>query len=172
VALTPMRDQDDQYADISPDGRWLAFARTEKDMTRVYVAPLNGGDARRLTDSSSTLPRWSPDGRWIAFSPHRGYGAGIFLSGTDGTGTRRLSETGGWPVWWPDGKRLGYQNFGPDGAEQILTVPFAGGPSRPLASVRFLGTNNPFDISRDGTLLATSNAVDISSDIWLIAPGQ
>jgi hypothetical protein len=56
--------------------------------------------------------------------------------------------------------------------EQILTVPFAGGSSRPLASVRFRGTNNPFDISRDGKLLATSNEVELSSDIWLLAPGR
>ena len=172
VALTPVREWSDQYADISPDGRWLAFARTAKGMTRVYVAPLNGGDARLLTDSPSTLPRWSPDGRWIVFSAHRGYSAGIFLIGADGTGMRQLSETGSWPVWWPDGKRIGYQNTGPDGAEQIFTVAFAGGPSQPLASVGFRGTNYPFDISPDGKLLATSNTVDISSDIWLLAPGR
>jgi Tol biopolymer transport system component len=172
VALTPVRQQSDQYADVSPDGRWLAFARTEKETTRIYVAPQNGGDARRLTDSASTLPRWSPDGRWIAFSPRRDYSAGIFVIGADGTGLRQLSATGGWPVWWPDGKRIGYQNTGPDGSEEIFTVAFEGGPSRPLASVPFRGTNYPFDISRDGKLLATSNAADISSDIWLLSPGR
>jgi len=172
VALTPVRGQSDQYADVSPDGRWLAFARTEKELTRVYVAPLDGGDARRLTDSPSTLPRWSPNGRWIAFSPHRGYSGGIFVIGADGTGLRQLTETGSWPVWWPDGKRISYQNTGPDGSEQILTVALAGGPPKPLASVRFRGTNYTFDISRDGKLLATSNSLDVSSDIWLLSPGR
>jgi Tol biopolymer transport system component len=172
TAMTPARDQSDQYADISPDGRWLAFARTEKQLTRVYVAPLNGGDARRLTDSPSTLPRWSPDGRWIAFSPHRGYSGGIFVIGADGTGMRQLTETGSWPVWWPGGKRISYQNTGPDGSEQILTVAFAGGAPKPLASVRFRGTNYTFDISRDGKFLATSNSLDVSSDIWLLSPGR
>jgi Tol biopolymer transport system component/tRNA A-37 threonylcarbamoyl transferase component Bud32 len=172
VALTPMRDRSDQYADISPDGRRLAFARTEKEQTRLYVASLNGGEARRLTDSPSTLPRWSPDGRWIAFSPHRGYSGGIFVIGADGNGMRQLSETGSWPVWWPDGKRISYQNTGPDGSEQILTVPFAGGAPKPLASIRFRGTNYTFDISRDGKFLVTSNSLDLSSDIWLLSPGR
>jgi eukaryotic-like serine/threonine-protein kinase len=172
VALTPARDHDDEYADVSPDGRWLAFARTDQDATRVYVTPLNGGDARRLTDSPSTLPRWSPDGRWIAFSPHRGFSAGIFVIGAEGTAMRRLSESGSWPVWWPDGKRIGYQNIGPDGAEQILTVPLEGGPSETLATVRFHGTNNPFDISRDGKFLVTSNEVELSSDIWLLSAAR
>jgi TolB protein len=143
-----------------------------RKLTRVYVAPLNGGDARRLTESPSTLPRWSPDGRWIAFSPHRDYSGGIFVVGSDGKGMRQLTETGSWPVWWPDGKRISYQNTGADGSEQILTVALAGGPPKPLASVPFRGTNYTFDISRDGKLLATSNSLDVSSEIWLLSPGR
>jgi eukaryotic-like serine/threonine-protein kinase len=136
VPVTPMSKEDDTYGDISPDGQWLAFARTEGESTRIYVAPVIGGVPRRLIDSASTLPRWSPDGRWIAFSPNRGYNSGVFVIGVDGAGVRRLSETGGWPVWWPDGKRLG------------------------------------FDVSSDSTLLATSDCVEVSSEIWLLGPQQ
>jgi TolB protein len=131
VALTPMRDDDDQYGDISPDGLWLAFARTENKITRIYVAAINGGEARRITDFPSTLPRWSPDGQWIAFSQSRGRD-GIFLVKADGTGLRRLSKTGGWPVWWHDGRVLGYQDSRIDGSEEVCTVPFAGGLHRTL----------------------------------------
>jgi hypothetical protein len=38
--------------------------------------------------------------------------------------------------------------------------------------VRFRGTNNPFDVSSDGTLLATSDCVEVSSEIWLLEPQQ
>lgn len=165
VALTPVRDDDDQYADVSPDGQWLAFARTENKITRIYISKIGGGEERRLTDSSSTLPRWSPDGTWIAFDESRGLD-GIFLIKADGTGRRRLSETGGWPVWWPSGKLLGFQNTGIDGSAEVCTVPFAGGPPNRLLSRQT--SNSPLDVSPDGTLLANTSAEIVTSDIWLL----
>jgi Tol biopolymer transport system component len=129
---------------------------------------MTGGEAKRLTQSPSTLPRWSPNGQWIAFSPGRSFESGIFLIGADGTREHRLIQTGSWPAWWPDGKRIAYLVIGPDGSEQIRTVPVEGGPSTPLSGVRFAGTNNPIDLSPDGTLLATSNSVAVSTEIWLL----
>ncbi len=167
VALTPMREQDDHYPDVSPDGKWLAFARTEKDVTRVYIAPMDGGEGRRLTDSPSTLPRWSADGKWIAFATDRSVDRGIFLIGADGKGERRLTEIGGWPVWWPDGKRIGFQVLGPDGKQQVHVVQVTGGQAVPLHGLRYEGTNFPFDVSPDGTRIATSNSDHFLTEIWL-----
>ena len=56
----------------SPDGHTLAFMRvaTEKDKPQIYLLPMDGGEARPLTD----LPRgassvaWSPSGKTIAFT--------------------------------------------------------------------------------------------------------
>lgn len=96
--LTPERNEDDLCADISPDGRRLAFARTEGGETRVVVQELGSTRAQRITKGLSTLPRWSPDGRWIAFAPDRTDASGIFLVTPDGSEEHRLSETGGWPV--------------------------------------------------------------------------
>jgi len=165
--ITPSRNEDDAYADVSPDGRWLAFARTEGDMTRVYIAPFEGGEVRMLTRSPSTVPRWSPDGRQIAFSPVRSYDGGVFIIATDGSGERRLTDTGGWPVWWPDGKQIAYLTVGPDGNEQVRVIPAAGGASKVLEGLEFLGTNYPIDLSPNNGL-ARSNSVHLSSEIWLL----
>jgi Tol biopolymer transport system component len=166
VALTP-GEKDDAYADISPDGRWLAFARTEAGKSRIFISPMTGGEARLLTDSVSTLPRWSPDGEWIAFSPSRDVNGGIFVVRADGTREHRLTQVGSWPVWWPDGKRIGYLATAPDGSQQIRMVPVSGGASTPV-SLRFSGVNYPFDVSPDGSQLASTNSLSLSSEIWLL----
>jgi len=159
------------YPDLSPDGSRLAVAVSERDRVRVHVAPVAGGPLRALTEGPSTVPRFSPDGRFIAFSPDRSFGAGVFVVPSEGGEPRRLSETGGWPVWWPDGRRLGFQAVGSDGNAEIRVVPFEGGSATTLTGIRFLGTNYPFDVSRDGRFLATSNTVSASNELWLLETG-
>ncbi|MGD8328716.1 MAG: S9 family peptidase [Acidobacteriota bacterium] len=64
---------------ISPDGEWVAFSMSQLDREEdrsdsdVWMAPLDGGEALRLTtsDRSESRPRWSPDGRWLAFMSSR-----------------------------------------------------------------------------------------------------
>jgi len=169
-ALMSTHQNDTQYADISPDGQWIAFTRAEAGESHIYIAAIDNGEERRLTEFTSTLPRWSPDGQWIAFTRSRGIIDGIFVIKPDGTGMRQLSETGGWPVWWPDGKQLGYQSYGKDGSLEVSTIPLEGGPSKTFNFIRYRSTNNPFDISPDGTRLATTDRKVVSSDIWLLKP--
>jgi Tol biopolymer transport system component len=168
--VTP-ENENDEYGDVSPDGQSLAFARTEGALTRVFIGPFGGGPAKPLTPNASTLPRWSPDGHWIAFSGGRSHSTGgIFVVRQDGTELRRLSETGSWPVWWPDGKRVAYLGVSSDGTQEIRTVDVATGVSELLRGLRFRATNAPFDISRDGAFIATSDVVQVSSEIWLLEP--
>jgi dipeptidyl aminopeptidase/acylaminoacyl peptidase len=53
----------------SPDGRRLAFIRHEGKENQLFVLPLDGGEARQLTDlaGGASSPAWSPDGRTLAF---------------------------------------------------------------------------------------------------------
>jgi dipeptidyl aminopeptidase/acylaminoacyl peptidase len=55
----------------SPDGKTVAFVRsTEKDGGQIYLLPMDGGEARPLTQmpKGAGEPLWSPDGHSIAFS--------------------------------------------------------------------------------------------------------
>lgn len=64
---------------ISPDGQRVAFVVTTIDERKheyrssIWVAPTNGGQARRFTGGkgNSHNPIWSPDGRWLAFISDR-----------------------------------------------------------------------------------------------------
>jgi Tol biopolymer transport system component len=146
------------------------MTRTDRDAERIYIAPAAGGEPRPLTPSPGSVARWSPDGRSIAFGGNRGYTAGIFVINADGTGERRLTETGGWPVWWPDGRQIGYRVLGATGNQEIHVIPVEGGTSRRLATITFTGSNQPFDVSPDGTTIATSNSLHVSDEIWLMEP--
>ncbi|GAC1394225.1 MAG: hypothetical protein NVSMB38_25860 [Ktedonobacteraceae bacterium] len=115
---------------IAPDGQRVAFAVTTIDERKhayrssIWVAPVDGGEARRFTSGSANVssPSWSPDGRWLAFVSEREgevaekeqkkLGKGkpqIWLLPLDGGEARQLTfmEHGASsPVWSPDGKHL------------------------------------------------------------------
>jgi len=163
----------DAYGDVSPDGRAVVFTRTENKVSHIYIASTDGSsEPRRVTDAPGTVPRWSPDGKWISFSPNRGFSSGVFIVHPDGTGLRRLAENGGWAVWWPDGEQIGFQVAGQDGNEQIHVLRLKTGETWTLPNLHFVGTNFPFDVSRDGKWLVTTNAQHISDEIWLLDPAE
>ena len=169
--LKPKATTSDSYPDISPDGKWIAFVRTENKLSHMYVQPADGpGEASEIGTLEGTVPRWSPDGKWIAFSPNRGFGGGAFIVHPDGTGLKRVAQLGGWPVWWPTGDKIGLQTIGPDGNTELSVVTLRTGEIHTLPGLRFSGTNYPFDISRDGKWLVTTNTIDELDEIWLLEP--
>ena len=164
--------ESDGFPDLSPDGKSIAFTRTDRNAERVYVAPAGGGTPKLLAESAGAIPKWSPDGRRLAFAGNRGYYGGIFIVNADGSSLRRVSELGGWPVWWPDGTKIGFVVIGRNGDQEIHTVSVDGGSSRAIAGLTFNGSNHPFDVSPDGKALVTTNAVHVSDEIWLLEPRQ
>jgi Tol biopolymer transport system component/DNA-binding winged helix-turn-helix (wHTH) protein len=104
---------------LSPDGRQVAFAWDgESEGTyHIYVAPLGGQHAVRLTQDSAEedFPAWSPNGKYIAFiRRHAGKEAEIVLIPSMGGPERSLQSirlgmmlnSRGMLAWTPDSKWL------------------------------------------------------------------
>jgi Tol biopolymer transport system component len=123
-----------------------------------------------LTSSPGTLPRWSPDGSTIAFAADRLWNGGIFIVGADGQGQRQITRDGGWPVWWPDGKRIGYLTLGRDGNARICVATVKDGTTRTLDSIRLQGFNRPFAVFPDGNWIVVGNAIHDLDEIWVLEP--
>ncbi|MFL5580862.1 MAG: S9 family peptidase [Gemmatimonadaceae bacterium] len=107
-------------AQISPDGRWVAYVVSAADFkenaydANVWLVGAGGGDPVQLTRNvkNDNAPRWSPDGRRLAFLSNREENRGqIWLINPFGGEPERLTESKSGVQgyeWSPDGSRIAY----------------------------------------------------------------
>lgn len=106
-------------AQISPDGKWVAYVVSSADMKEnandadVWMVTTGGGDPVRLTTSkkNDNQPRWAPDGKRLAFVSAREEKPQIFLiSPFGGEATKLTSSKSGVQSfqWSPEGNRIAY----------------------------------------------------------------
>jgi TolB protein len=69
VSLHPGHDGSPSW---SPDGEWLAFYSDRGGVFEIWMAPVSGGEAVRLTSGTADEnPSWSPDGTRVVFESWR-----------------------------------------------------------------------------------------------------
>jgi dipeptidyl aminopeptidase/acylaminoacyl peptidase len=105
-------------AQISPDGKWVAYTLTTPDMDanrnagNIWMVPTGGGDAIQLTQSGhDSSPVWSPDSKRIAFLSSRDGSSQIYILAMTGGEAREWTHfaTGADIVKWsPDGKTIAF----------------------------------------------------------------
>ena len=153
------------HAQVSPDGRWLAYD-SDVDGTRgVYIAARDGSSPQRVSGpGQASVPSWSPDGRRLAFAraePGRPRVWNVWtLDVATGRLQRRTSHTVGQPwgaSWFPDGTRIAYSHEDrlivldlQTGASQTYPTPVGGRVVRTPA-VSPDGTRIVFQVRHDGT---------------------
>jgi serine/threonine-protein kinase len=89
-------------------GGQLVFMSRETGNWEVFVMPNRGGEARNLSQSSSSqdgLGTFSPDGKKVAFVSNRGGGWAIWVVNLNGSGMNKLINLPGQPTgppWYDD----------------------------------------------------------------------
>ena len=109
-------------AQISPDGKWLAYTLTtvdsakDKRNTDIWMMSWDGTETIQLTNSldGESSPRWSPDGKYISFTAARnGISSQLYL----------LNRLGGEAIKLTDIKgELNDYDWSPDGKKILLTI--------------------------------------------------
>jgi TolB protein len=106
VIFTSTRDNMD-----APIGNW-SDARNYPQGAELYIADIDGGNRRRLTNNASYEAEVSvsPDGTKIAFSRQVDGALDLYVMNADGTGERKLTDTPDWqegaPFFLPDSKTV------------------------------------------------------------------
>ena len=162
-------DFDDLEPDVSPDGRWVAFASDRGSPTGLYsiyrMALAGGSPPERLSfcpRGEDRQPVYSPDGKWIAFRSTRGGTSDLWVRHAEpDSEARRVTRLQGPaqdPDWLWDGKGLLFTDerairfqtfsvrFDPDSLPAELEVALPPMPYVPLlAEVRDSALAKPYE---------------------------
>jgi Tol biopolymer transport system component len=117
---------------LSPDGRRIAYVRSDGIRSQVWVMNVDGSGQQRLTSGGEDdlplarhtefWPQWSPDGRRLAYmvwdyaacTPVSGSGCAapdVWTVDADGSGQRKILDNAFQPGWSADGSMLLFQRY-------------------------------------------------------------
>lgn len=102
---------------VSPDGNWLAYSSRRGGNLDVWVANIETGETRQITDNPATdnEPRWHPDGTKLCFVTQRDGSQDVYVVDLE---TRKETPIATKPF------NEDYPSFSRDGSE----ICFTGGP--------------------------------------------
>jgi WD40 repeat protein len=152
-----------RFADLSPDGRWLATGNWQGQGVQVWDArtgkPAHDLDFGR-PEERAAWPAFSPDGKWLvtgSFAEYRFWEVGSWRK-KHGLPRENVGKAIGWIVFSPDSKVLAVLH----GVSDVWLVDPATG--RPFASLP--GAGSPYCFSPDGSRLVTDAGRDGAFQVW------
>jgi len=143
--------QPERSAQLSPDGKRIAFASWRSGNAEIWLAGSDGSNPIQLTSLSGPAagsPRWSPDGQSIAFDSNLQGSWDVYVVNAQGGAPRVVALGEGEESrasWSRDGQWI-YFNSDRGGTHQIYRIPVQGGEP---VQVSHAGGYNPFE-SPDG----------------------
>ena len=140
---------------VSPDGRRIAFVRSEgiDEIGSVYVMNIDGSNARRLVQGAY-YPSWAPDGRRLVVVMGVCYCDLFTVDADDNSPPIFIGTKATEPAWSPDGARIAFVSLSGDGGNHELHVMNVDGTGIRVVSPRDSGFIGGPSWSPDGTRLA------------------
>jgi len=136
-----------QWKDVSNRATSLALSPTGKRAAieargEIFTVPAEKGDARDLTNSSSSAerdPAWSPDGRFVSYFSDKSGEYKLYIAPQDGITPPReitLPEPSHFytPSWSPDGKHFVYT----DTKLRVWVLDVASGQAKAVGNDEFM----------------------------------
>lgn len=143
---------DGRDANISPDGKKLAFTQKGQKDWGVWTMDSDGKNRKQIIPDESEIggiaPVWSPDSKKLAFSMQTGEFAEIFSCNADGSDLRQLTylkQISSSPAWSPDGKLITFrvtdEAYWRDAKKMKQTYDEKAGDKRPVWIMSADGSN-------------------------------
>jgi Tol biopolymer transport system component/DNA-binding winged helix-turn-helix (wHTH) protein len=174
---TPAQNLSDGMPKFSPDGRMLAFVRGSSFFVNdLYLVPVAGGEARRLTADQRWLfgHAWTADGRALVFSSNRGGLFSLWRIPTAGGAAEALPAAGDdalYPAISRQGNRLTYVRWKVDSNIWRVAGPNATAANeKDAAPVKLIASTREDaepQISPDGKRIAFHSNRSGSYEIWV-----
>jgi WD40 repeat protein len=158
--------------DISWDGRYLAYQRTERGRRGIWILPLFG-DRKPFplvqNDFDVVVPKFSPDGKFVAYLGNETGSYELYITPFPSGGAKwQVSERGGnVPIWRGDGRELYYQSGNDLVAVQVREAGSGielGNPQRLFGISPVSGPMGPYElVARDGSKFLINNSPELST---------
>jgi len=161
-------------ADLSHDGRRIAFLRPDRGQFELLTAGLDGSDLREAAhlpvDFAYSNLRWSPDDRYLAYQSGRTFDLDVHYVAAGGGEPQRLTQDGNPQngfAWLPDSSGVVFSSARGDTVlymptMNLWTARLDGSGMRQLTfgETSYLSP----DVDREGNLVASRAQVQF--DIW------
>ena len=166
-------------AEISPDGKFVAFVADKAGQFDIWLSQVGTGDFRNLTADIPALQPIGPtfrkfgfsgDGAEIWFSPETGPSmAQMIMPLMGGTPRAFLDKGATAPAWSPDGTRLTY--FKNVDGDPLFVADRTGADARQILVQKGMHHHNPV-WSSDGQWIYFARGLDPTDamDVWRVRP--